>query len=326
MEYPLKPPEPLMNDSADNFLTTSQLARMWAVSEATIKRWADAGLLQFRRTVGGHRRFTFEEAERFERERGLGPNSAARGRGPVGAPGGARVVASKGLIQVSGARALARSGEYHDPARTFLDALVGGRDTEASIVLLSAFVDGVAVAEILDEVVAPAMRQIGTLWHGGVLGVSDEHLATRAAVRALESLSSSVRRRHAGPRAAVCCASEGEMHEVAVLGLQVLLESGGWLVKCLGGNTPFFALADAVAKHRPELVCVSSTMSAELERSAREYPQLLAAARGCSARVVLGGAGFRDGAVRRRFPADFHAESFAELEAFLNEAPPDGER
>jgi methanogenic corrinoid protein MtbC1 len=128
-----------------------------------------------------------------------------------------------------------------------------------------------------------------------------------------------VRRRYAGGRTALCCASEGELHEVAVLCLQILLESDGWRVRNLGGNTPFFALADAVARHRPALVCVSSTMGAELERSSREFPQLRAAVEAAGGSLVLGGEGYRDAAVRRRMPADLHAESFTELQEFLTD-------
>ncbi|HYN85176.1 MAG TPA: B12-binding domain-containing protein [Pyrinomonadaceae bacterium] len=298
-----------MSYSTEKFLTTRQLAQMWAVSEATIKRWADAGLLRFSRTVGGHRRFAPEDVTRFERDRGLRLKTARTPRPSVTARGSVTV-----LDVETGAAPLA---EPSTACAAFLEAVMGGLESEASILLLSALLDGVAVSEILDEVVAPAMREIGTRWHGGQIGVADEHLATRTAERALESLNTSVRRRYAGARSALCCASEGELHEVAVLGLQVLLESDAWRVRNLGGNTPFFALADAVARHRPSLVCVSSTMTAELERTSREYPQVVAAARECGARLVLGGLGFRDEVVRRRLPADLHAESFRELEEFL---------
>src|ERR687886_483967 len=68
-----------MNYSPTKFLTTRQLSRVWLVSEATIKRWADTGQLKSSRTVGGHRRFALAEVMRFQTERGLG---AAAGVAP----------------------------------------------------------------------------------------------------------------------------------------------------------------------------------------------------------------------------------------------------
>ncbi len=53
-------------------LTTREVARLCHVSDATVKRWQDAGLLHSERTSGGHRRFRAEEIARFRREQGLG--------------------------------------------------------------------------------------------------------------------------------------------------------------------------------------------------------------------------------------------------------------
>ncbi|HEX8292332.1 MAG TPA: hypothetical protein VF570_11275, partial [Pyrinomonadaceae bacterium] len=78
-----------------------------------------------------------------------------------------------------------------------------------------------------------------------------------------------------------------------------------------------FALAEYVEKQRPALVCVSATLQRELEHNARDYGQLSSAARACGARVVLGGEGFREAAVRARFAADLHAENFKDLSAFV---------
>jgi methanogenic corrinoid protein MtbC1 len=99
--------------------------------------------------------------------------------------------------------------------------------------------------------------------------------------------------------------------------VQLLLEEKGWSVVNLGAHTPFFAMADAVEKHRPRLICISSTANLALSRNAREYEQFRDAATGRGVLVVLGGEGFRDEAIRQRFPADLHAGSFQELMEFL---------
>jgi excisionase family DNA binding protein len=56
-------------------LTSADVAEILRVSPATVKRWADAGLLRASRTSGGHRRFTREEVERFRREEDAAPAS-----------------------------------------------------------------------------------------------------------------------------------------------------------------------------------------------------------------------------------------------------------
>ena len=281
------------------FLTTRQLAQLWLVSEATIKRWADTGQLTSSRTVGGHRRFPVSEVMRFQTERRLGASAAAGAAVAQGQP------AEAGLF---------------DAARTagqFFAAVAEGHAAEAAALLLEAHMLGAPLERVFDEVVAASLRRVGDCWGAYEMSVADEHVATSAATHAVASLAASVSRAGAHAGQAVCCAAEDELHTLPVLCAQALLEAAGWGARNLGGHTPFFALAEYVSKHRPALVCVSSTMQRELEHNARDYAQLQAAARGCGARVVLGGEGFRGEAVRRRFPADLHAESFTDLAEFL---------
>ncbi|HEX8476671.1 MAG TPA: B12-binding domain-containing protein [Pyrinomonadaceae bacterium] len=303
----------------ENFLTTRQLAHLWQVSAATIKRWADAGHLQSNRTLGGHRRFALAEVARFQNERGFGaptptkPEATARRKASHVAASHRRSSANTKTSRAKAER------ERRAVAENFFNAIIDGRDGVAMAVMLQAYLQGKSLVNVIDETVTTVMHRIGGLWHVGDLSVADEHLATRTAIRALEAMSVSVRRRYTEGRLAICCAAEDELHELPILCAQILLENEGWRVKNFGANTPFFALAEAVEKHRPNLVCISSTTLLSLERSSREYMQFYVAARACGARIVLGGSGFSDEAVQQRFPADLYAENFTQLIDFVNQ-------
>ena len=58
--------------SNPNRLTTKEVARICRVSDATVKRWAAAGLIDSEKTNGGHRRFRAEDVARFQADQGLG--------------------------------------------------------------------------------------------------------------------------------------------------------------------------------------------------------------------------------------------------------------
>lgn len=291
-----------MKEENTQFLTTQQLARLWSVSEATIKRWADAGHLRPGKTLGGHRRFALQEIARFQRERGLGPKAEASKT--------FRARALKGALKASDAG---------DPTERFFEALAEGTEDAATNILLKLYLDKIPLARILDETLTAAMHKVGEQWHGGEMSVADEHLASRTAIRSLEALGQLLRPEQAGGRSAICCAVEEELHDIPVLCAQILLESEGWTVRNFGANTPLFALAITIEKHKPELVCLSSSVNVALDRNVRDYPQVREAAAGCGARVVLGGEGFRDEAVRARFPAEFYAENFADLLEFTQQ-------
>ncbi|HQP38007.1 MAG TPA: helix-turn-helix domain-containing protein, partial [Polyangiaceae bacterium] len=46
---------------SDRLMSTGDVAEVLGVSEATVKRWADAGTLSCIRTPGGHRKFRLRD-------------------------------------------------------------------------------------------------------------------------------------------------------------------------------------------------------------------------------------------------------------------------
>src|ERR1044072_3032564 len=157
-----------MNYSPTKFLTTRQLSRVWLVSEATIKRWADTGQLKSSRTVGEHRRFPLAEVMRFQTERGLGVAN-------VGA-----------AVQTSKAVATAEAFDAERAAEQFFQAIRHGHSGEATALLLEAHMLGEELDTIFDAVVATALQRVGDLWYSEGMSVAEEHLASSHATRGRE--------------------------------------------------------------------------------------------------------------------------------------------
>lgn len=289
-------------------LTSREAARLLGVSEASVKRWADSGLLPMEKTAGGHRRFR--------------PEDVARARSAGLHADGARAVAPKKSAPQLQARTtkaprLARGKVAALVEETF-GALLDGHDEELSALLVNLHLYGQTVGLIADGVLCPAMRKVGDLWHAGELSVAREHVATRTATNALRNLGAVTRVEKSGGALALCCSVEEDFHALPVQLAALTLEGRGVEVFDMGVSTPFSALAEALERFRPRLVCVSAALIlAGLDRAAREYADFHKTARRRGAAVVLGGAGFADRRVRARFPADLHAENFGELEAFV---------
>lgn len=145
-------------------------------------------------------------------------------------------------------------------SRQFLDALVAGDARAAERACHRALRDGMWIAEVQEEVIAPAMREIGRLWAMGSITVADEHLATSITSRVLSSLSAFVGPPDASRGTILLAAVEGERH---VLGLEMvarILEGAGFDVRMLGGDVPPDALAASVARFAPAVVGLSVTM------------------------------------------------------------------
>lgn len=275
-------------------LTTKDVAALLAVSEATVKRWADDGLIEATKTVGGHRRFNIEVVARLRREQGIAPQ-----------PEPATVDSA-----TSSGRKIATSEDLKE-------ILLRGEEAKATDALIDNYLSGQSLTSLFDVTVTHAMREIGEAWYKGELTVADEHLATRTLLDALPKLKAILVPAEPLGSKAVCCGIEGDLHELPVHLAETILESEGWEVINLGPNTPLFSLREMISQVRPQLVCISGKMLNDPDRAAMDYTALRKTLDKLEIPVVLGGEAFKETATRKRFPATSHAETFQDLVNFL---------
>ncbi len=274
--------------------TTIEVARLCRVSDATVKRWEEAGLLKSERTSGGHRRFRAEEVARFQREQGLGLKQ------------------SHGDESVTKTTNRARDKKiYSDSA--FLQSLIDGGEEAAANFFITAHLEGKPLTEIIDRLVCPAMREIGELWHREEISVAQEHLATRTVISAVYKLRSALPVPEMKSGLAVCCAMEGDLHELPTLLAQITVENEGLEVVNFGAATPLYCLADEVVRHSPNFVCISATVINDLERLTRDYKDFREKTARLEIPILLGGRVFEDEHIRRRFKSEFYARSFTDV-------------
>ncbi len=279
-------------------LTTREVARLCRVSNATVKRWELAGLLQSERTSGGHRRFRAEEVARFQCEQGLGLKQF---------PGDESVAKANGRRRV-------KNNQF---GSSFFDSLEGGCEESAANILIKAHLEGKPLTEIFDDLICPALRRIGDSWFNGEISVTQEHLATRIATNAIYKLRGTLPVvNNINAKLAVCCAFESDFHDVPTHLAQITLENEGWDVLNYGANTPLYCLLEEVLRHSPAIICIALTIINDLERLSRDYEKFYAPIEKLKIPVLLGGRAFDNECVRRRFPSDFYAQNFSEFADF----------
>lgn len=278
-------------------LTTKEVARLCRVSDATVKRWEDAKLLRSERTSGGHRRFRAEEVARFQREQNLGLKICNGDESAVR-------TATRRRINVN------------QPDSSLFHSLVAGCEEEAVNTLIGAHLHGDTLTEIFDKMICPTMRRIGELWYDGELSITQEHIATRVACNAVYKLRNVLPVSELTGGLAMCCAMEGDFHELPTHLAQMVFENEGWEVLNFGANTPLYSLAEEVLHHAPELVCISATVMNDVERLSRDYKIFTEQIGKLKIPIILGGRAFNDEQIRRRFPAKLYARNFSEIVGF----------
>jgi excisionase family DNA binding protein len=277
--------------------TTIEVARLCRVSDATVKRWEEAGLLKSERTGGGHRRFRPDEVARFQREQGLGLKQ------------------SHGDESVTKTTNRARDKKVRSDS-AFLQTLIDGGEEAAINVFITAHLEGKPLVEIIDGLVCPAMREIGELWHRGEISITQEHLATRTILTAIYKLRSALSVPQMKNGLAICCAMEGDFHELPTLLAQMAIENEGMEIINFGASTPLYCLADEVVRRSPNFVCISATVINDLERLTRDYKDFREKLAKLKIPILLGGGVFEDENIRGRFVGEFYARSFTDVAEF----------
>lgn len=208
------------------FLSSGEIGRILGVSVATVRRWADAGLLPSQRTAGGHRRFSLAVAEQLAQQRG----GSERG--------------FDGWIRLL----------VVDREPLSVDAALLGERSRAGSWL--------AVAESMGGV----LDELGARWQSGEVTIADEHVASARLARALARAAESLPLRPAAPRALLATAEgEAHTLGLSLVELCVRERgwSAGWigrdtatehLVARIGaGDADVLAVSASVARDAAEL-------------------------------------------------------------------------
>ena len=122
---------------------------------------------------------------------------------------------------------------------------------------------------VCNQVIVPALRDLGEAWYRGEIRVTTEHFASSYLRGKMLSLLQAYPARRNAPNILVGCAPM-EQHELGSLMLSVLLRSEGFRVEYLGPDIPVEDLADYASYEQPAMVILSATS----EETARELRNL----------------------------------------------------
>ena len=261
-------------------LSTADVARLFDVTETTVKRWADDGTLKCQKTPGGHRKFLMKYVVEFASQHNyepLGVLSLTEGDTHAAEIESAIVLRDFNLLQ-----------------RAFVEKALSPDETDLFHYFSFLYQHHFQLWELYDLILSPGMREIGDRWVRGEIGISHEHRASHEVMDALAKLQTQVVIRERTGHSVICACIEDELHEIGLRGAAYLFESEGWKVHYLGARTPADALIDSISELRPTVVCISVTDPATPGPIRAVLQRVVEAAHHRTAQIVVGGAGASD--------------------------------
>jgi MerR family transcriptional regulator, light-induced transcriptional regulator len=254
-------------------ISPKEFAQVIGVSESSVKRWVDDGLIEVSRTAGGHRRIFVGDAIRFIRSRGI------------------RIVRPDvlGLPDQLAAPHIAHEEELS--GEVLLGMLLRGERQTVIASLVRDYLSGRTLAALFDGPVAMALERIGEIWRHDEEGIYFEHVATNICIEAIAQLQGL-----AAPSAeiapiAVGSAGPADPYIIPSMMVSAVLSENGFSTVNLGARTPLKTLERAAVSNRANLVWMAITSHPEEHQIEVFSTTAQRIADTTGAKIVIGGRG-----------------------------------
>jgi excisionase family DNA binding protein len=275
-------------------LSPKQVAQALGVSESSLKRWCDQGLIATIRTGGGHRRLALPDVLRFIRD------------------GEHRLVSPEALglppVREISERCLERARDL------LAQALLDGDEPLSRRIVFDLYLAKHSLSSICDEVVAAAFCEIGERWSCQQAEVYQERRACEIMLRMLHSLRET-QHGMAPEWRAIGGTPEGDSYLIPNAMVELVLRETGWSAMSLGASIPFESYAAAVRAHRPRLVWLSVSHIPDLEAFVAGYQRLYEVAQTHRTAIVVGGQALTN-VIRQRIRYASYCDTVRHLEEF----------
>lgn len=229
-----------------------QVAASIGVSESSLKRWCDQGVIPTEKTPGGHRKIRLGDVVQFIRSNE--PDRELARPELLGLPVGLRAGAKN-----------------HDKAIRFLtQSLAEGDFEKARRVVFELFMGGVLLVDLCENVLSTSMHQLGDAWHRGELEIFQERRACEMVGRVLYELKSLGKPAVEGAPTAMGGGPSGDHYRLATQMVELVLSDAGILATSLGTALPVETLAQAAKHSTPDYFWLSVSHSSDLPATRAE--------------------------------------------------------
>jgi methanogenic corrinoid protein MtbC1 len=144
----------------------------------------------------------------------------------------------------------------HETRAALLNALLRYDESVADRLLEEAFAI-YGLETVTESILAPAMVQMGDMWHEGRTTTATEHFASNYLRRKIDSIINAAPKSSVGPLVVMGCAP-GDWHELGLLLIYLMLRRRSVNTIYLGQNVPVEQFVEEMERLRPAMVIMSA--------------------------------------------------------------------
>jgi methanogenic corrinoid protein MtbC1 len=161
-------------------------------------------------------------------------------------------------------------------ALSYLETILEGKPREAIEQLLGVVDGGTSVKDVYLQVLMPAQREAGRMWHAGELSIAEEHVVTSTTQRAMTLLCERARSPSRKAKTALLACVEGNAHDIGIRAISDFFEMAGWRTISLGPDVPNDEIARSVQFFDADVVVLAATLDTHLKAVQRAIERIRA--------------------------------------------------
>lgn len=266
-----------MRDS--QLFSPKQIGLALGVSEASIKRWVDKGIIECVKTDGGHRKIPLYALMDYIKK-----NNAD-------------------LINPEAVNIPVSTGRIKDKmGRSFEELQEGFKDCDEykiQGIIYDLYTSGQAPEKIFDELLAPSLHQLGCEWEDGNVDAFQERRAIQICIRTLYGFNQFFALPDKNAPIALLGTLSGDPYTIPPLMIEVCLRAKGWKTEFLGNDLPVASYAKAIEMYKPDLIVISMSCCENEKETSKELLGLEEVALMNKCGFILGGRAVPDEAVKK---------------------------
>lgn len=200
----------------------------------------------------------------------------------------------------------------------FLTACLEAQSESAIRLIIDAVEAGMSVEDIYADVLLPAQREIGQLWHVGDVTISEERLVSETTRSVMTLLVHRYAPAADADKTVLAASVAGNAHDIGLRALSDLLRLRGWRSIFLGANVPSQEIAYAAQAFGARLTLLNATLTTQISTMASVIDRIRQVAN--KTRILVGGIAFEDAPeLWRQLGADAYAKDIRSAVAMAAE-------
>ncbi len=174
------------------------------------------------------------------------------------------------------------------------ELVIQGKDTEATELVKNLLEQNLAVEQILNEALIPAMDEVGELFQKGEYFIPEMLVSARAMQKCMEVIRPKLQEKGVKAQGKVVLGTvRGDLHDIGKNLVKMMLEGVGFEVIDLGVDAGPEKFVQAVKEHKPQIVGMSALLTTTMMAMKDIIEALKAEGLRQQVKVMVGGAPIR---------------------------------